>query len=219
MILHVSDFHANINWYRWLVRVSSNFELVCLTGDMLDLNPQRPQAEQLDVIVPLLQTVGAPLAVVSGNHDSLPGSGPRLAPGAWLKEVRGQNRWIDGDSFELGCNKYVCVPWLGSYPKAGPEDIWLSHVPPDSATGISKGGAGWGSFDLGEACRSNNGPCLALSGHVHDPQSWRSQVGHTWSLNPGHSGPTERPNHIVIDLDRGIASRHLASGEIDFLKL
>ena len=219
MILHVSDFHANIRWYRWLVSISSKFELVCLTGDLLDLNLQRPQSEQLDRIIHLLREVEAPMAVVSGNHDSLASGGARLEHASWLKEIRGENRWIDGDSFELSRRKYICIPWQGRYVPAGPDEVWLSHMPPDSKTGISRGGAGWGSFDLGEICRANDGPSLTLSGHIHDPQAWRSRVGRTWSLNPGHSGQTAQPNHIVIDFARGIASRHWAPGEIDFVKL
>jgi predicted phosphodiesterase len=219
MILHVTDFHANLRWYRWLVSVSSKYELICLTGDMLDLNLQRAPAEQIDVIVPLLKSVEAPLAIVSGNHDSPAGARPQLEHGSWLNEVRGKARWIDGDSFALGRNRFVCIPWQGRLPNSGLDEIWLSHVPPDSATGISRGGAGWGSFDLGEVCRNGDGPRVVLSGHVHDPQMWKAQIGRTWSLNPGCSSHTVQPSYIVIDFDRDMVTFNEASGHGDHLKL
>ncbi len=219
MILHVTDFHANLRWYRWLVSVSSKYELICLTGDILDLNLQRPQSKQLDLRVPLLKSVEAPLAIVSGNHDSLAGAGPRLEHGSWLNEVRSENRWIDGDSFVLGGRKYRCIPWQGTYPVATADEIWLSHMPPDAATGISKGGAGWGSFDFREICRAGDGPKLALSGHVHDPRSWNAQIGHTWSLNPGFAWRTAQPKHCVIDFARGVVALLDVSGDRDVLEL
>lgn len=114
---------------------------------------------------------------------------------------------------------FRCIPWGRPLPEAGPDEAWLIHSPPDEATGISRGGAGFGSFELGELCRAGRGPGFALTGHVHDPQSWFAKVGRTWSFNPGFSEGASQPNRIEIDLTRGVALRERASGETDFLRL
>jgi len=55
-------------------------------------------------------------------------------------------------------------------------------------------------------------PDLVLTGHVHAPPfkpagHWIDRVGSTWVCNPGRQiGPV--PAHIVIDLDRQLATWH-----------
>lgn len=77
--------------------------------------------------------------------------------------------------------------------------------PPDEVpTGITQGGASFGDLEFGSLCRAGRGPRLALSGHVHDPESWHAHIGRTWSLNPGCAEGKNVPNHIVLDLERGV---------------
>jgi Icc-related predicted phosphoesterase len=219
-ILHVTDFHGSDALFDWLTRAGKGFDLVALSGDLLDLNQHRPVGDQIDRVLAHLRRISVPLAVASGNHDSVAGCGPRLELAHWLNEARREGVWLGGDSFKLGGCKFRCIPWNGALPNAQPEEIWLIHSPPDEVpTGISRGGVGWGSFEFGELCRSQQGPRLALSGHVHDPQSWSAKIGRTWSLNPGCLDGASTPNHIDIDLVRGIAARIRASGEKHFLKL
>jgi len=219
-ILHIADFHGAEHLYEWLSRECRSFDLVALSGDLLNLNQNRPIGDQIDRVLSHLKKVTAPLALSSGNHDCVIGGWSQLEMATWLNGARRKNVWIDGDSFELGGHRFTCIPWGGKLPDAGPEEIWLIHSPPDDApTAISRGGADWGSFEFGELCRNRKGPWLALSGHVHDPQSWRAKLGRTWSLNPGCPDRAARPNHIVIDFKRGVAVRNQASGETDFFKL
>jgi Icc-related predicted phosphoesterase len=219
-ILHCSDLHASTAHLAWVSRACRCFDLVVLSGDLLDLNLHCPIGEQVDRVLAHLRTIEAPLALCSGNHDSLAGAGSRLENASWLNEARRKNVWIDGDSFEMGGHAIRCVPWNGALPEAGPDDFWVIHSPPDEApTGIARGGAGFGSFEFGELCRSKRGPKFALSGHVHDPQSWHARIGRTLSLNPGFPEGTTQPNRIEIDLARGVVVRERASGEADFLRL
>ncbi|HEY1793350.1 MAG TPA: metallophosphoesterase [Opitutaceae bacterium] len=219
-ILHVTDFHGSDPLFDWLSQASKGFDLVAFSGDLLDLNQHRPVGGQIDRVLAHLKRILVPTAIVSGNHDSVAGRGSQLELAQWLKEAKREGVWIDGDAFELGGQSFRCIPWNRALPDALPGEIWLIHAPPDeAATGISRGGAGWGSFDFGELCRSKKGPRLALSGHVHDPQSWRAKVGATWSLNPGRTDDSATPNHIVIDLSRGVVARNQASDDTDFLKL
>ena len=100
--------------------------------------------------------------------------------------------------------------------------MWLIHSPPDLCpTGIARGGAGFGDPVFGELCRAGRGPRLALSGHVHEPQSWRAKIGRTWSLNPlgADFNGSDSPPHIGVDLAAGTAVLRRASGAKDAVQL
>jgi len=212
-ILHCADLHANDGWFRWLIQESPGYDLVCIAGDLLDLSPNRAIDEQLKRVPEYLRNVKAPLAICSGNHDSLPGGGARLEHAGWIQELRGVGVWVDGDPFELGGFRFRCVPWMSQMVEARPDEIWVVHSPPDrSRTGMVRGGADFGDFSLGEQFRAGLGPWLALAGHVHDPQSWRAKVGRTWVLNPGCQNKGKLPQHIQVDLERARAIWHGADG-------
>ncbi len=220
-ILHVSDLHANERWFQWVVSVSPRFDLVCMTGDLLDLNSQRAVGNQVDTVIAHLRAIRSSLvAVCSGNHDSLPGDTQRLHQARWLKEIRSPNILVDGDRLECGDATFECIGWNAPLPKAKANSIWLIHAPPDGiGTAIARGGAGFGDLYLAECCRFGSGPALALSGHVHDPVSWHARSGATWSLNPGFASGAACPNHIVVDLGRGSATRNALAGEGDVVRL
>ena len=213
MILHVTDFHKSERWFQWLISVSYRYSLICLTGDIMDLNPQVPHAGQLETILPLLRCIRAPLALVSGNHDSVAFAGPRFEHARWLGEIRRENVWVDGDSFEFSKHLFRCIPWNGTLPVAGPNEVWLHHAPPGQAkTAISRGGCDFGSFDLGEHLKEGLGPRLILSGHVHDPVSNSARMDRCWSLNPALAANSPTPNYFEINLEEGIAVRRGATG-------
>ena len=70
-VLHCSDIHANDRWFRWLIGESRHFDLVCLSGDILDLNAYRSTEGQLERVMVHLQAIEAPLAICSGNPAAL----------------------------------------------------------------------------------------------------------------------------------------------------
>jgi predicted phosphodiesterase len=220
MILHVTDFHCNERWLRWLSHVSRQYSLICITGDLLDLNPYLPQDPQVDRVIPFLRSLRSPLAVVSGNHDCAAGEGPRLEHAQWLKEVREERVWIDEDSFKFGAFRFRCLPWQGQLPIAGPKEVWLHHAPPGGAnTAIAKVGCDFGDFNLGEHLRAGLGPNLVLSGHVHDPVRKSDQVLGSWSLNPGVAEKAIVPNYFEIDLGQGRAVFRHGGGRVDLIRL
>jgi len=208
-ILHCSDFHANDQWYRWLIKESEKYDLVCLAGDQIDLNPYRSWGSQVDKVVAHLRNVKVPMAVGSGNHDSLEVDDSRLADAAWLQELRRPNVWIDGDQFTMGEHSFRVLGWSSPLPAAASlSEIWINHCPPEKcATGIVRGGVDFGDFELGDLCRDQFriAPRILLGGHCHDRQRWWAKIGRTWSFNPGRfAGPW--PSHIVLDLERNTAS-------------
>ena len=209
-ILHCADLHASDTAYRWLIEQSAGYDLVCLAGDLLDLNPHRLPAGQIERVIAHLGQIEAPLAICSGNHDSFGAYDARLADAVWLQELRRPGVWVDGDSFVMAGHCFRLFPWMAAVPTAAsPDEIWLMHAPPDlSPTSIVRGGVDYGDFALGELCRSGAGPCMILSGHVHERRQWIAKIRRTWSLNPGGELESVIPNHIVIDLARGQAVFH-----------
>lgn len=212
-ILHCNDLHAKTAWYHWLIKKSAEFDLVCIAGDLLFLNIHRAFGAEVDQVVRHLRQIKTPLAICSGNHDSLDCDDSRLVGAAWLHDLRAPKVWVDGDVFALGGHTFRVIGWSSPLPAAeAPGEIFITHCPPEKcATGIVRGGVDFGSFDLGDLCRNPDpnrmAPWAALSGHCHDRQRWWAKVGRTWSFNPGRfDGPW--PSHIVLDLARNTATYH-----------
>lgn len=202
-LLHCSDFHGHELWYRWLATAYHRYDLVCLTGDLIDLFARADPTAQIDRVSACLRNLPVPLAVCSGNHDD-----PDLAGASnWLSRISRQRFWKDGDCFSLQGHAFRCIGWGQPMPMAAePSEIWLVHTPPDDcSTSHARHGINQGDFELGELCRAGLGPHIVLSGHIHDAAGWQAQVGHTWSFNPGHGLDPSRPQAIEIDLDRKLA--------------
>jgi len=203
-ILHCSDFHGHDAWFRWLVRESRSADLVCLSGDLIDLFAPEKIAGQIARVTRHLATVSAPLAVCSGNHDDVEGDGGV----AWLQSLRRERCWVDGDRFSLGGQDFRCIAWGEPVPAAIPGECWLMHAPPDAcATSDAASGLNQGDFESGELCRSGRGPHVIFSGHIHEPLDWRAQVGRTWSFNPGRNLDGREPTYVRIDLEKKLAFR------------
>lgn len=206
-ILHCSDLHGNKRWFDWLVDGAANFDLVCVTGDFLDLLDLKRIDAQLNMVAFALDRITVPVALCSGNNDSFngPPTPPSLLHATWLRDLRGPGRWIDGDRFELSGKRFRCVGWNAPLPSAELDEVWLYHAPPArSITAIDQLGNDSGDEMLREMCQANKGPALVLSGHQHEPREWSCRVGRSWCLNPGYNAGAVIPNHIILDLE----SRH-----------
>lgn len=204
-LLHCSDFHGHEPWYRWLAQACPRYDLVCLTGDLIDLFARADHAEKIRRVSNHLLKLPVPVALCSGNHDD-----PDLLGAAnWIKQLARDRLWKDGDRFSLHGHVFRCIGWGQPMPMvADPAEIWLVHAPPDDcATSQACHGINLGDFELGELCRAGLGPRLALSGHIHEAVGWQAWVGRTWSFNPGYGLDPSRPHAIEIDLDRQLAFR------------
>lgn len=221
-LLHVTDFHANDSWFEWLVSAAPSYGLVAFSGDLLDFNQHRAIGDQVDRVLAHMRKIHVPMALCSGNHDSLAGEGPRLHQAAWMRELASHQVWIDLDCFDFAGFHFRCIPWQGALPKPRLNEVWLHHAPPSGArTAFARGGCDFGDWALGEACRRGEGPQLLLGGHVHDVERHWARAGETtWSFNAGYAAGVKSPSFHTVDLARGIASCYnAATGESDLLRL
>ena len=214
-VLHCSDLHAQKTKLDWLVRESDCYDLVCITGDFLDDHRDLSAREQSEATATALMKIRVPLAICSGNHDSPPRH-PQLRQARWLRDLRNSRIWVDGDRFDFGDFHFRCMPWDGALPPATTgNEIWLIHAPPDRcATATVSGKGDFGDFTFGQLCRMNQGPALALSGHIHAPDAWHARSGRTVSINAGCAADETSPRAVEIFLDERLV--RFANEQIEF---
>jgi predicted phosphodiesterase len=200
-ILHVTDFHFNKSWFAWLAAEAPACDLICYTGDFLDLFSRVPVSDQIRQVTKWLARVRSPLLFCSGNHDIEAEAGQA---GAWLRGLPSPVAWGDGTTMSRGGVTMMSSGWCTPCRLQGAIDILLHHAPPGGcATAVSKAdGRDWGDFELGEDLRSGllPAPDIVLSGHQHAPQSWHARCGAAVSFNPGLNAGAEGPNYILLDL-------------------
>ncbi len=200
-VLHVSDFHLNERWFAWLVDRAPACDLICYTGDFLDLFSRVPISDQVRHVTRWLADLEQPLLFCSGNHD-LEEVGS--CDGAWLREVLPLSCGGDGDVWHIGGFTVQSCGWGVACQLARPVDVFLHHAPPAGCTTAISGtdGRDVGDFNLGEDLRAGLFPAgIILSGHQHTPQRWHDRCG-AISVNPGVNPGARVPNFILVDLPR-----------------
>lgn len=69
-ILHLTDLHFNQYVFSWIKEMQRNYDVICLTGDLIDARKNIPAKEQADTILEWLHELDVPIFVCSGNHDT-----------------------------------------------------------------------------------------------------------------------------------------------------
>jgi predicted phosphodiesterase len=200
-ILHVSDFHYRKPWFAWLATQAPDCDLICHTGDFLDLFGSVPVPDQIRRVASWLARLRSSLLFCSGNHDVEAEAGQA---GAWLRGLLSPFAWGDGTIMSRSGVTLVSSGWGTPCHLEGPADVLLRHAPPGGcATAVSRAdGRDWGDFELGEDLRSGLIPAMdiVLSGHQHAPRCWHARCGAAVSFNPGFNAGAEVPNYILLDL-------------------
>lgn len=80
-ILHLSDLHLNSAWLTWATEQAAHHDLVCVSGDLLDMFSRKSPLHGMLAIKKWADQFPGRLALCSGNHD---GNGPELTPPAHL---------------------------------------------------------------------------------------------------------------------------------------
>lgn len=218
-ILQCSDLHGNLPWFEWIAREAPNYDLVCISGDLLDARSPETTHLQIEGISRILGAVRTPLALCSGNHD-LVMSGNNVNA-RWMRALKRRGVWLDGERFEVQGRRFHCHGWdeTVTVPQH-PGEIWIVHSPPaGTATALEHGCLDAGDFEFGMICRGERGPRLALSGHAHNPRSWFGCSGRTFVLNPGQQQSGPEPTFIVVDLEALTAVRYSPAKVPELVKL
>src|SRR5262245_54489594 len=112
-VLLVSDLHYALRQFDWLVVAASDYDLIVLAGDQLDISSSVEPDAQIVVVLKYLELLAAtcPVIVSSGNHDltGADANGERAA--LWLDEVRPLGVHTDGDSIMIGDTLITVCPW------------------------------------------------------------------------------------------------------------
>lgn len=216
-ILFTADLHMNLPQVDWLEKQAPQFDLVIISGDLLELAHQHSKSDQIAAIAPRLKSIHAttPLLFCSGNHDSNAQTpeGEENAP--WLQELA--TLLATPRDFENGQYRFTPCPWWNGpntrsqmlaeleadQPESPTQWTWLHHAPPrGSKTAWTRKGDVGDPYLLKLIGRFK--PAYILSGHVHNAPfypdgSWCEKIGATWVFNPGKQ-PGEIPAHIRLDL-------------------
>lgn len=211
-LLHIGDLNGNTAWLDWLVNVSGDFDLVCITGNIVGIGPLVSEpAGHVENVISRLRDLGAPLALVCGDGDLL--QSRELSLVQLRRALNGKEFFPDHSIFWFRDYRFRCVACCEPVPKGKcRDDFWLIHKPPYGArTSTVVGGFSDGCSDLRNAMLVGHGPHFALSGNTQAPIGFWSVLHDSITLNPGHGNHPSIPSHIVIDMVKERITHHKAS--------
>ena len=219
-LLLVADLHYSLPQFDWVLDIASDFDVVVMAGDHLDLASLVDGRAQSIVVRKYFDRLRAKtrLVICSGNHDldTKNQQGEKIAK--WLSGPQQEGVPSDGDSFVLADTLFTVCPWWdGPIVKAGIATqlaeaatkrgklwIWIHHAPPAKSPTSWGGDRYFGDVELLEWIEQYR-PDMVLSGHVHQSPfvkdgSWVDRIGPTWVFNTGQQFGAP-PAHIIIDTD------------------
>lgn len=222
--LLISDLHYTLKQLDWVDRVATDFDVVIMAGDHLDIASAVALEAQIVVMLKYLQRVGsrARLLVSSGNHDlnARDAHGEKVA--RWMSRVRQLGVAADGDAVAVDDTLFTICPWWDGPEAQKAVDVqlardaerpkgrwvWVYHAPPsDSPTSWS--GSRYFGDDALVAWIRRYRPAMVFTGHIHQSPfrqggSWVDRIDDTWVFNSGRQiGPV--PTHVIVDTDAGHA--------------
>gem|GEM_PF-232832 len=225
-VLHLSDLHFNQSIFKWMDDQQENYDVLCLTGDFLDLsvNSKVSVKDQIDWIVSFLNNLEKPVFLCSGNHDvieqdlsqisiedlfniddSIPDyidSPKNQEDTIWLSSVEIIEGYGDGTIHKVGGVTFGCMPYLSTnYERYRECDVILRHVPPEK-TKVSIGEEGDYGCDefLNILTLGLIKPKYVLSGHIHNPTGHSDEINGIKLYNPGYGYNGTTPKHILFDI-------------------
>lgn len=180
-ILHATDLHFVKPWYDYLLSIEKDYDVVCITSDLVDGNDPKGIDYQIKQVETMLQCFKKPLFVCSGNHDV------GLAYDEyWLEGVSG----VFGDNFVQTINgiTFGCAACINTqYATLSNCEVLLSHYPPAyTKASCELGGGDYGLEKLYNAiAKGVIAPKIVLCGHVHKPKKNVCKFKNTTIYNPG----------------------------------
>lgn len=219
-LLLISDLHYSLPLFDWVVDVASDFDIVVMAGDHLDLASLVDGRAQSVVVRKYFERLQAKtrLLICSGNHDldSKNAAGEKIAK--WLLGSLNKGLLSDGESVAVDDTLFTICPWwdgpvsqaaigaqlTGAAAKRLKRWIWIYHAPPANSPVAWGGRRSFGDDALKKWIETFE-PDIVLSGHVHQApyvtdSSWVDRIGPTWIFNTGHYSGAP-PAHVIIDTD------------------
>jgi Icc-related predicted phosphoesterase len=230
-MLFVADLHYGLKQFDWLIANARDCDTMVIAGDLLDLGSQLDLDTQIVVVEKYLRRLAQQtrLLVSSGNHDGDGRTAAQESVCRWLRDVKGDSLYVDGDSVEIdGTLVTICPWWDGPESRAEVERllaqdaarekrqwIWIYHSPPEGSP-VSWTGTKFAGDEVLTEWIARFAPDMVLSGHIHNAPfyaagAWIDLLGETWVLNPGRQiGP--RPTYVILDLEK-MSARWVAIAE------
>jgi predicted MPP superfamily phosphohydrolase len=128
-LLLTTDLHFRLDWFRWLKEQAPNYDLVCITGDLLDMFEAKSTREQAREVTKIIRELAdiVPVAVCSGNHDNAGGliSHDRASLYKWLVDLSARPNIItDGATRKL---EDLIVTTIPHHRSKEEKSIWLDR--------------------------------------------------------------------------------------------
>jgi len=224
-ILVVSDLHYALPQLDWVSSVASDYDLVVVAGDLLDISSIVEPDAQIAVALEYLARIAAKTAVVacSGNHDlnALNDLDERAA--RWLEAAGASGVTVDGSHLETDDMLVTVCPYWDGPRSCEVVDaqlaadaalvgdrtwVWVYHSPPAESPTSWTGSRHYGDQELNDWIGKHQ-PDIVLCGHVHqspfiDGGDWFDRVGTTAVFNAGRQ-PGPVPTRIELDTDLDLA--------------
>jgi Icc-related predicted phosphoesterase len=220
-MLFVADLHYALKQFDWLIANAAKDDPIAIGGDLLSLSSALELDVQIVVVEKYLHRLSQRTRVLvsSGNHDLDACNPAGEGVARWLREIKTNNLFVDGDTVEFGGVRVTICPWWdgpvsraeveaqlareADNPHHGPW-LWLHHAAPAGSRVCWTGRRFAGDEVLLTWIKRFN-PDMVLCGHVHNAPfypkgSWVDRIGKTWVFNPGRQ-PGPCPARIVLDLD------------------
>jgi Icc-related predicted phosphoesterase len=222
-LLVASDLHYDLRKLDWLLSEAGGFDLVALSGDLLDISSPVPLQAQIEVTRRYLEQLAerTEVAVCSGNHDLDHRRDDGEKATAWLQRTTSPRLHVDGANVLLDDTLVSVLGWWEGpntqaalrtqlADAAGLERarwVWLYHSPPEGL--LSWTGSRHFGDDVAAELVAEHQPDVVLCGHIHQspftPEgSWHERRGPTRLFNAGRQQGAV-PSHIAIDLAAGEA--------------
>jgi Icc-related predicted phosphoesterase len=128
-ILITADLHYREQWFRWLLNRATDYHLICIAGDLLDMFSREPRMVQAMEVSRWIRELAqlSRVAICSGNHDDAGRqiSADRAPVYEWLFAL-GKERNIITDGVTQTVNDLIVttVPYHCSKEQ---KSVWLDR--------------------------------------------------------------------------------------------
>jgi Icc-related predicted phosphoesterase len=221
-ILVVSDIHYSLRQFDWLSEVCSDWDLLVIAGDLMELACSVDPDTQAAVVEQYFRKISqrTPLVVCSGNHDLIEDF-EGVRSNEWLEELAIPGLTVDRGLYENEQLRILSLPWWETEEEKAraaafleaqyrPDEerpvFWVHHAPPLGAKTSWNGKRDLGDKTIVEWIEKYS-PNLVLSGHVHNAPyyaegSWIDRIGETVVINGGRQ-TGDRPATVEIEVENG----------------